>query len=55
MVLVAAANPLWTSTPRALEIGGPRAFGYDMDYVPFGRYTEPRSVIDEYGPERKRE
>ncbi|GAD97362.1 hydantoinase [Paecilomyces variotii No. 5] len=52
LVLVIAANPLWTSTPRALEIGGPKAFGYDMDYVPFGTYTEPRSVIDEYAPSK---
>ncbi|KAJ9248981.1 hypothetical protein DTO207G8_7049 [Paecilomyces variotii] len=50
LVLVMTANPLWTSTPRALEIGGPKAFGYDMEYVPFGTYTEPRSVIDEYAP-----
>ncbi|KAJ9295481.1 hypothetical protein DTO271G3_5937 [Paecilomyces variotii] len=50
LVLVIVANPLWTNTPRALEIGGPKAFGYDMEYVPFGTYTEPRSVIDEYAP-----
>ena len=26
-------DPLWR-TPRGLEIAGPRAFGYDFDYVP---------------------
>lgn len=53
MILVAAGHPLWSSTPRALEIGGPRAFGYDMDFVPFAKYNAPRSVIDEFGPEKK--
>ncbi|KAL2005111.1 hypothetical protein VTN00DRAFT_2961 [Thermoascus crustaceus] len=53
MILVAAGHPLWSSTPRALEIGGPKAFGYDMDFVPFAKYTAPKSVINEYGPEKK--
>ncbi|MEQ6900952.1 DUF917 domain-containing protein [Nocardioides sp. YIM 152588] len=32
-VLAWACDPLWR-TPRGLEIAGPRAFGYDLDFVP---------------------
>jgi DUF917 family protein len=32
-VLAWACDPLWR-TPRGLELAGPRAFGYDLDYVP---------------------
>jgi len=32
-VLAWACDPLWR-TPRGLEVVGPRAFGYDLDYVP---------------------
>ena len=53
MVMVAAAHPLWTSTPEALAIAGPRAFGYDIDFKPCGTYTGVKSVIDEFGPARK--
>ncbi|KAJ9150395.1 Hydantoinase [Pleurostoma richardsiae] len=49
-VMVAAAHPLWTSTERALEIAGPRAFGYELDFQPCGTYAGVRSVIDEFGP-----
>lgn len=52
-VMVAAAHPLWTSTPNALAIAGPRAFGYDIDFKPCGTYTGVKSVIDEFGPARK--
>ena len=52
-VMVAAAHPLWTSTERALEIAGPKAFGYDIDFQPCGTYTGVRSVIDEFGPVKK--
>lgn len=38
----------WTDTERGLEIGGPRAFGYDVDYQPLGTYVEPRSVLEEF-------
>ncbi len=34
-VLAWACDPLWR-TPRGLELAGPRAFGYDLDYEPFG-------------------
>jgi uncharacterized protein len=32
-VVAMPCDPLWR-TPRGLEIAGPRAFGYDLDYVP---------------------
>ncbi|KAF8214085.1 hypothetical protein K438DRAFT_1902196 [Mycena galopus ATCC 62051] len=44
------ASEKWTSTPRGLEIGGPRAFGMDVDYKPLGIFKKPRSVIDEFAP-----
>ncbi|RDW62005.1 hypothetical protein BP6252_11438 [Coleophoma cylindrospora] len=50
MVLVAAAHPLWTSSQRAIDIVGPRAFGYDLDFKPFGVFKEVKSVIDEFAP-----
>lgn len=33
-VLAWACDPIWR-TPRGLELAGPRAFGYDLPYVPF--------------------
>lgn len=50
MVIVSTAHPLWTSTEHALEVSGPRAFGYDLDYQQFGQFAEVKSVIEEYGP-----
>jgi uncharacterized protein len=35
-VLAWECDPLWR-TPRGLELAGPRAFGYDLPYVPFER------------------
>jgi DUF917 family protein len=32
-VLAWPCDPLWR-TPRGLEVAGPRAFGYDLDYLP---------------------
>ncbi|KAK7954155.1 hypothetical protein PG996_015040 [Apiospora saccharicola] len=49
-VLGITCSPRWTETPAGLMIGGPRAFGYDMDYQPIGEYVEPRSVIEEFAP-----
>jgi DUF917 family protein len=37
-VLAFACDPLWR-TPRGLEVAGPRAFGYEFDYVPFEEVT----------------
>ncbi|THH04846.1 hypothetical protein EW145_g5222 [Phellinidium pouzarii] len=47
VVLGLACDPRWM-TPEGLVIGGPKAFGLDIPYTPIGKYTEPRSVIQEY-------
>lgn len=48
-VLGIVASDRWTSTPRGIEIGGPKGFGMDdVTYVPLGKFHKPRSVIDEY-------
>ncbi|TQN65061.1 putative D-/L-hydantoinase subunit A [Colletotrichum shisoi] len=41
-------SPRWTETQAGLDIGGPKAFGYDLEYTPLGKYVEPRSVLEEY-------
>ncbi|GGH46936.1 DUF917 domain-containing protein [Microbacterium album] len=38
-VLAWACDPLWR-TPRGLELTGPRAFGYEIDYTPFSAEKE---------------
>ncbi|OJJ76688.1 hypothetical protein ASPBRDRAFT_170896 [Aspergillus brasiliensis CBS 101740] len=49
VVLAIAASPRWTDTPRGMELGGPKSMGFEeVEYVPIGRYSEPRSVIDVY-------
>lgn len=53
MVFVLAFAPytLWSNTEKALNIGGPSAFGpafEDVVYKPVGQYVDPVSVIDEY-------
>ncbi|KAJ9607395.1 hypothetical protein H2200_008468 [Cladophialophora chaetospira] len=49
IVVAIAASPRWTDTARGLELGGPRSMGFDdVKYVPIGRYSTPRSVIEEY-------
>jgi len=35
-VVAFPCDPIWR-TPRGLELAGPRAFGYDVDYVPVER------------------
>lgn len=51
VVLGITCSPRWTETPEGLAIGGPKAFGYDdVEYKALGKYTEPRSVIEEYTP-----
>ncbi|KAH0426967.1 hydantoinase/oxoprolinase [Colletotrichum camelliae] len=47
-VIGITCSPRWTETQAGLDIGGPTAFGYDLDYKPLGKYVEPRSVIQEY-------
>ena len=53
IVLGIVASEKWTSTPRGLEIGGPKGFGLDdVEYKALGKFHKPRSVIDEYGSEK---
>ncbi|KAK0650957.1 Hydantoin utilization protein A [Lasiodiplodia hormozganensis] len=47
-VLGITASPQWTGTEMGLKIGGPKAFGYELEYKPLGVYVEPKSVIAEY-------
>ncbi|KAK8188343.1 hypothetical protein IWZ00DRAFT_576569 [Phyllosticta capitalensis] len=47
-VLGITASPQWTSTDMGIAIGGPKAFGYDLEYQALGDYVEPKSVIEEY-------
>ncbi|KIW35587.1 uncharacterized protein PV07_02274 [Cladophialophora immunda] len=48
-VVAIAASPRWTDTPRGLELGGPGSMGFDqVEYVPIGTYTKPRSVIETF-------
>lgn len=49
IALAITASDRWTSTPRGIELGGPKAFGLDdLEYKPVGKFKKPRSVIDEY-------
>jgi DUF917 family protein len=49
IVLGITASEKWTSTARGIEIGGPKGFGIDdLEYVPLGTFSRPRSVIDEF-------
>jgi DUF917 family protein len=47
-VIGMTCSPHWSDTPEGLGIGGPRAFGYDLEYKALGEYVKPRSVIEEY-------
>ncbi|EED14116.1 conserved hypothetical protein [Talaromyces stipitatus ATCC 10500] len=47
MIIAIAASPRWTDTPRGMALGGPGSMGFeDIEYVPIGKYSKPRSVID---------
>ncbi|KAJ4197675.1 hypothetical protein NW755_000372 [Fusarium falciforme] len=49
VVLGIAASDRWTGSERGIEIGGPKGFGFDhLKFEPLGKYTEPKSVIDEF-------
>ena len=51
VVIGIICSPRWTDTSKGLEIGGPKAFGYDnVEYSPLGEYVKPKSVLEEYGP-----
>ncbi|KAL0941345.1 hydantoinase [Colletotrichum truncatum] len=47
-VIALPAHPLW-KTEKGMPVGGPKAFGLDMPFVGVGEYTEPRSVIEDFG------
>ena len=42
-VLVLASSPL-LRTQRALEVVGPRAFGYDLEFKPVAEYTSHHPI-----------
>lgn len=49
VVLGLAASDKWTSSERGIKLGGPEGFGFDhLKYAPLGKYTAPRSVVDEF-------
>lgn len=49
-VIALRAPPVW-ATERGLELGGPKAFGLDVEYksVSIGDYEAPRSVWEMFG------
>ncbi len=51
-VIALQAPPIWTSG-RGLEMGGPKAFGLDVEYrgVGSGEYEAPKSVWEMFGDE----
>ncbi|KAL4978848.1 hypothetical protein BDW66DRAFT_148703 [Aspergillus desertorum] len=49
LVIAIAASPRWTDTPRGMALGGPGSMGFEgIEYVPIGKYSKPRSVIDAF-------
>lgn len=47
VIIAIAASPRWTDTERGMELGGPGSMGFDeIKYVPIGKYSKPRSVIE---------
>jgi DUF917 family protein len=49
ILLGITASEKWTSTSRGLDVGGPKGFGLnDLEYKPLGKFSKPRSVIDEF-------
>lgn len=50
VIIGIAASPRWTDTERGMELGGPASMGFDeVKYVPIGKYSKPRSVIQVFG------
>jgi DUF917 family protein len=49
VVLGIACSPRWVESPLGLKIGGPGAFGFDIEYRPLGVYRESVSVLAEFG------
>ncbi|KAK4173873.1 hypothetical protein QBC36DRAFT_358911 [Triangularia setosa] len=49
MVIALAASDKWTGSKRGIELGGPKAFGFDhLAYKPVGTFVKPVSVIGEF-------
>ncbi|KAL2808327.1 hypothetical protein BJX63DRAFT_39161 [Aspergillus granulosus] len=49
VVIAIAASPRWTDTTRGMAVGGPGSMGFEeIEYVPIGKYSKPRSVIDAF-------
>jgi DUF917 family protein len=49
IVLGIAASDKWTGSERGIEIGGPKAFGFEhLAHQSLGRFVKPASVIDEF-------
>ncbi|KAK3948381.1 hypothetical protein QBC32DRAFT_381448 [Pseudoneurospora amorphoporcata] len=49
IVLGIAASDKWTGSQRGIDLGGPKAFGFDhLKYEPLGTFVKPVSVIDEF-------
>ncbi|CAG9988708.1 unnamed protein product [Clonostachys byssicola] len=56
VVIGITASDKWTSTARGIEIGGPKGFGFnDLKYQPLGKFSKPRSIIDEFNVTRSSE
>lgn len=50
VIIAIAASPRWTDTERGMELGGPGSMGFEeVKYVPIGKYSKPRSVIEVFG------
>ena len=41
VILGRSASPMW-HTPKGIEVGGPRHFGFDLDYVPLEEILKTR-------------
>lgn len=50
VIIAIAASPRWTDTERGMQLGGPGSMGFEeVKYVPIGKYSKPRSVIEVFG------
>ncbi|KAJ5662112.1 uncharacterized protein N7477_009728 [Penicillium maclennaniae] len=50
VIIAIAASPRWTETARGMELGGPGSMGFEeVKYVPIGKYSKPRSIIEVFG------
>ncbi|KAK4200048.1 hypothetical protein QBC40DRAFT_201403 [Triangularia verruculosa] len=53
MIIALAASDKWTGSERGIELGGPKAFGFDhLEYQPVGKFVKPVSVVDEFNVSR---